>query len=157
MKQNRFSLIELLVVVAIIGILAAVGVVAYSGYSEKAKISTIKTMQAQAVRYLSAELQRCDLEEPTILNKTVTCKGKTAHKVMQEVVTILQNQRNRNPYKPTADAHQHTLSYGYNWASDYDKGFIIFSYSGQNIYIRSCYKEPCSSLQNRLENIVIVE
>ena len=157
MNSNGFTLIELLVVVTIIGILAAVGVVAYNGYTSAAKVSTIKTIQAQSVRYLSAELQKCNLGEPTILNKTVTCSGITPHRVMQEVVTILQNQGNKNPYRPAADAHQHTLSYGYTWTSDYDKGFIILSYSGQNIYIRSCNKEPCSSSQNRLENKVMVE
>ena len=64
MKKNSkgFTLIELLVVVAIIGILAAVGVVAYNGYTASAKKNAVKTMHAQTLKYVSAEIQKCTLE-----------------------------------------------------------------------------------------------
>ena len=65
MKKNNkgFTLIELLVVVAIIGILAAVGVVAYSGYTSGAKKSAVKSNQAAVVKYIAAELKKCEIGE----------------------------------------------------------------------------------------------
>ena len=64
MKNNKgFTLIELLVVVAIIGILAAVGTVAYTGYTANAKKAAAKSNHASVVKYIAAELQRCNMDE----------------------------------------------------------------------------------------------
>ena len=62
-KQKGFTLIELLVVVAIIGILAAVGVVAYNGYTNSAKINASKSNHANVVKYIAAEIQKCNIGE----------------------------------------------------------------------------------------------
>ena len=61
-KNKGFTLIELLVVVAIIGILAAVGTVAYTGYTKSAKKSAAKSNHANVVKYLAAEMAKCNIE-----------------------------------------------------------------------------------------------
>ena len=75
MKNNKgFTLIELLVVVAIIGILAAVGVVAYNGYTKSAKINASKSNHASVVKYLAAEIQKCNMQtETTAMSENLTC------------------------------------------------------------------------------------
>ena len=75
MKNNKgFTLIELLVVVAIIGILAAVGVVAYNGYTKSAKINASKSNHASVVKYIAAEIQKCNMQtETTAMSGNLTC------------------------------------------------------------------------------------
>ena len=75
MRNNKgFTLIELLVVVAIIGILAAVGVVAYNGYTNSAKINASKSNHNAAVKYMAAEVQKCNVGEETAFGGAVTCE-----------------------------------------------------------------------------------
>jgi prepilin-type N-terminal cleavage/methylation domain-containing protein len=62
MKNKGFTLIELLVVVAIIGILATVGVVSFSGYLESAKENTTKSNHNIFVKFITAQLYKCALD-----------------------------------------------------------------------------------------------
>ena len=108
-KKNLkgFTLIELLVVVAIIGILAAVGVVAYSGYTAGAKKSAAKSNHATAIKYIAAELKKCDLDEATVMNykgtDQLTCANrKVATTVSTAAVAALADFK--NPYVTTEKA-----------------------------------------------------
>ena len=68
MKNNGFTLIELLVVVAIIGILASIGVLAYNGYTANAKKNSLISRQNIALKFLTAEFEKCNIGEKLYLN-----------------------------------------------------------------------------------------
>jgi type IV pilus assembly protein PilA len=104
MKKNNkgFTLIELLVVVAIIGILAAVGVVAYSGYTSSAKKSSAKSNHATVLKYVAAEVQKCNIGETSAMkdsggtNKLDCTKRKDAGEVSKAAEEALAEFK--NPY-----------------------------------------------------------
>ena len=100
MKNNKgFTLIELLVVVAIIGILAAVGTVAYTGYTANAKKAAAKSNHASVVKYVAAELQRCNMDEVSSMDTKLTCADRTTAATVQ-AAAVLALADFKNPHAP---------------------------------------------------------
>ena len=132
MKNNKgFTLIELLVVVAIIGILAAVGTVAYTGYTANAKKSAAKSNHASVVKYIAAELQKCNMEEEEAMDGELTCDNRTTPATVQAAAEEALKEF-KNPFK-TGDKAITTTNeaVGYTKVTD----------TGTEVTIQTCFAE----------------
>ena len=132
-KTKAFTLIELLVVVAIIGILAAVGVVAYNGYTASAKANSTKTMHSNAVKYISAEIQKCSLGESKFMGTNQDCPATAAKAVSGAVATMT----DKNPCNTSNNAVASS--------SSFVAGQVSVSSSGSNVSVKTCTKTGCAS------------
>ena len=132
MKNNKgFTLIELLVVVAIIGILAAVGTVAYTGYTANAKKAAAKSNHASVVKYIAAELQRCNMDETSSMDSKLVCKNRTtANTVQTAALAALADFK--NPFDTASLAVSTTLT---------TIGFVNVVDDGTEVTVETCFAE----------------
>ena len=133
MNQKGFTLIELLVVVAIIGILAAVGVVAFNGYTAGARVNSTKFIYNQVQKYISSEIQKCNMGETTVMNDYLTCSNKTGSTVIKATEKSLSNFK--NPYNTANKAVVASVTEGE------EVGFVIVTDDGSDVTVKTCFAE----------------
>jgi type IV pilus assembly protein PilA len=143
MKKNNkgFTLIELLVVVAIIGILAAVGTVAYTGYTKSAKKNAAGSNHATVVKYVAAELAKCNLESEAFKPSTGTAMDCDSKGTLTATSAALALTDFKNPYKPTTNAVEKHDTDGQESSV---AGVTLISQSTSEVTISTCI-EPTSA------------
>ena len=100
MKRNAFTLIELLVVVAIIGALATVGVVAYNGYTSSAKKNAVKSMHAQVIKFIKAEILKCEIADKIVMNGNLICSERLIANKIGAATQAAFEKKFLNPFVP---------------------------------------------------------
>ena len=177
MKRNGFTLIELLVVVAIIGILAAVGVVAYNGYTSAAKSSAAKANFRLVFNYMATETKKCSLGLDTAMDGALNCATYNSASRKSDLIynAIFYTM---NGWDPSAGAplpkKSRLMSNPFGVASaagdtdngfwggssnsrDEALGFVRYSVNFNEVYLRICFKSPCSNLKNQLLEKYLLE
>jgi len=140
---KAFTLIELLVVVAIIGILAAVGVVSFGGFTGSAKTNATKSNHAAAIKSISAEIKKCEIQGGNLSLKTtansstaanVACakSSTTTSTLVTNFIAHLNNEGFKNPY----DTAQGAFS-----GSGSTTGQTVITVSGSTITLTTRYLE----------------
>ena len=126
-----------------------IGIVAYNGYANAAKKNAIKTIHAQAVKYISVEIQKCKTGESKFMSNSQDCPA-TAVKAVTGAVNTMTD---LNPY----DTSKNAIREFNDNKDDKDVGFISLSVSGTTVVIRSCISKPCYDEKNRLQDNIEVK
>ena len=177
MKRNGFTLIELLVVVAIIGILAAVGVVAYNGYTSAAKSSAAKANFRLVFNYMATETKKCSLGFDTAMDGALNCatynSASRKTDLIYDAIFYTMNaldplsqaplpNKSRlisNPFGKASSAGNTDNGFWGGSANSRDEalGFVRLSANFNEVWLRICFKSPCSNPNNQLLEKYLLE
>ena len=145
-KDGWFYFVILIVIFIILSLIATF---AFQGFTGPAKTNAAKTMHAQTVKYISAEIQKCKLGESKFMSNNQDCPA-TAVKAINGAVATMTD---KNPFDPA----KLSVRISNSNTNDEDVGYISLSASGSDIIIKSCIKTPCNKEANRQSKTVSIK
>ena len=155
MRQRAFTLMELMIVIVIIGILSTVGMVMFGGQSEKAKIAAAKSNHKSVVKYISAEVMKCELGETSVMDGELLCSNanigiKIAEAALRNANTSKTLSNIKNPYDTKVLALRKQS--GHTTGADADVGYI--NVGGHDkislVHVYACVALKCDPTVNRI-------
>jgi len=121
---------------------------AVNGFTNGAKKNAIKTMHAQTVKYISAEIQKCQTGESKFMSNNKDCPATAAKSVSGAVATMT----DKNPF----DTLKNAVRVSENNTNNEDVGYVSLSHTGSTIFIKTCIDTPCKKEKNRLQNTILI-
>ena len=97
------------------------------------KKNATKTMHAQTVKYISAEIQKCSLGESKFMGTNQDCPATAAKAVTGAVATMT----DKNPYSTTNNAIRSSTAF--------NEGYVSLSPSGTTVTVNTCTKTGCAT------------
>ena len=113
------------------------------------KTAATKTIHAQTIKHISAEIQKCSLGESKFMGTNQDCPT-TATKAVNGAVATMTD---KNPF----DTAKNSIRQSDSNNNDVDVGYVSLSASGSNIIIKTCIKTPCRKEENRLQASIGIE
>ena len=118
-------------------------------YKRQEFLIFVKTIHAQTVKYISAEIQKCSLGESKFMGTNQDCPA-TALKAINGAVATMTDV---NPF----DSAKLSIRLSSGNTNDEDVGYVSLSASGSDIIIKSCNKTPCNKEANRKISTVRID
>ena len=146
-SKRRFP--YLLSLIIGLGIPIFLSYVVYEGFTNSAKKNATKTIHAQTIKYISAEIQKCKIGESKFMSNSQDCPA-TALKAINGAVATMAD---KNPF----DTAKNSIRQSDSNNNDVDVGYVSISASGSNIIIKTCIKRPCRKEENRKQSTVSIE
>ena len=122
---------------------------AFQGFEGAGKTAATKTIHAQSIKYISAEIQKCKLGDSKFMNNNQDCPATASKAIIGAVATMT----DVNPY----DSSKLSIRTSNSITNDEDVGYISLSASGSDIIIKSCNKTPCNKKANRQSSTVSIK
>ena len=140
--------------IVIIGILATVGMVMFGGQSEKAKIAAAKSNHKSVVKYISAEVMKCELGETSVMDGELLCSNANIGIKIAEAALRNANTSKTLSFKNPYDTKVLALrkQSGHTTGADADVGYI--NVGGHNtiplVQVYGCVALKCDPTPNRI-------
>ena len=129
--------------------------VAYNGYTSSAKMNATKSNHASVIKYIAAELQKCNMGMEKAMDDNLTCANKgTANTVRDATITAMAKFKNAYATGSAAIVSAYVTPTGAD--APKKEGFTLLADNGKVVTITTCLTDACATA-DKLEETVDIE